>query len=41
MWNYPDPIEGDDIVQVQDYVSFYWDKVDTWLENDQEVTQAS
>jgi uncharacterized protein (DUF427 family) len=35
MWNYPEPYE--DCVEVEDYVSFYWDKVDAWYEEDEEV----
>jgi uncharacterized protein (DUF427 family) len=35
MWNYPDPFEG--CVDARDYVAFYWDKVDAWLEEEEEV----
>ena len=29
------PLEG--VVDVRDYVAFYWDKVDAWFEEDEEV----
>ena len=35
MWNYADPLE--DCVDVRDYVAFYWNKVDAWFEEDEEV----
>ena len=35
MWNYPEPFEG--CVQTEIYISFYWNKVDAWYEEDEEV----
>ena len=35
LWNYPEPLEG--CVDVRDYVAFYWNKVDAWFEEDEEV----
>ena len=35
MWNYPEPFV--DCVEVTDLVAFYWDKVDGWYEEDEEV----
>lgn len=35
MWNYPEPYN--DCVEVQEYVAFYWNKVDAWYEEDEEV----
>ncbi len=35
IWNYPVPLEG--AVDVIDYVAFYWDRVDAWFEEDEEV----
>jgi uncharacterized protein (DUF427 family) len=35
MWNYSEPLEG--CVDVSAYVAFYWNKVDTWLEEEDEV----
>ena len=35
MWAYPDPLEG--CVDVRDYVAFYWNKLDRWYEEDEEV----
>ncbi len=35
MWNYPEPYEG--CVETEDYVAFYWNKVDAWYEEDEEV----
>ena len=37
LWNYPVPIEGEGVVDVRDYVAFYWDKMDSWFEEDEEV----
>lgn len=34
-WNYPSPLEG--AGDVRDYVAFYWDKMDAWFEEDEEV----
>jgi uncharacterized protein (DUF427 family) len=35
MWNYPEPFV--DCVEVTDLVAFYWDRVDAWYEEDEEV----
>lgn len=35
MWNYPEPFV--DCVEVTELVAFYWDKVDAWFEEDEEV----
>jgi uncharacterized protein (DUF427 family) len=35
VWAYPDPIPG--APDIADYVAFYWDLVDTWYEEDEEV----
>ena len=35
VWNYPVPLE--DCVDLGDYVAFYWDKMDAWFEEDEEV----
>ena len=35
VWSYPDPLEG--AVDIRDYVAFYWDKMDGWFEEDEEV----
>lgn len=34
-WSYEDPYPQ--IAQIKDYVSFYWDKVDHWYEEDEEI----
>jgi uncharacterized protein (DUF427 family) len=34
-WYYPDPIAG--APPIKDLVAFYWDRVDHWLEEDEEV----
>ena len=34
-WYYPDPLDG--APPITDLIAFYWDKVDTWLEEDEEV----
>lgn len=35
VWSYPSPIEG--APDLSGYVAFYWDKVDNWFEEDEEV----
>ena len=35
MWAYPDPLP--DCVDARDYVAFYWNKMDSWFEEDEEV----
>ena len=35
MWNYPEPFV--DCVEVTDMVAFYWDAVEAWFEEDEEV----
>ena len=35
VWNYAAPLEG--AVDVRDYVAFYWNKMDAWYEEDEEV----
>ena len=35
MWNYGDPYE--DCGDVREYVAFYWNKVDSWFEEDTQV----
>ena len=35
VWCYPEPLDGS--VDVRDYVAFYWNKMDGWYEEDEEV----
>jgi uncharacterized protein (DUF427 family) len=35
VWGYPDPL--DDAPPLADYVAFYWGKLDTWYEEDEEA----
>jgi uncharacterized protein (DUF427 family) len=35
VWSYPKPIEGRD--DIAGYMAFYWDRVDAWFEEDDEV----
>ncbi|MDH3240336.1 MAG: DUF427 domain-containing protein [Alphaproteobacteria bacterium] len=35
MWSYEDPYP--EIGAIKDYVAFYWDRVDQWLEEDEEI----
>jgi uncharacterized protein (DUF427 family) len=35
MWGYPDPY--DEVAAIQDFVAFYWDRVDHWYEEDEEI----
>lgn len=35
VWGYPEPF--DEVAGIQDYVAFYWNRVDSWWEEDEEV----
>ena len=35
MWGYPDPFE--EVAALADFVAFYWDRVDGWYEEDEEI----
>ena len=35
MWSYPDPFE--EVAAIGDFVAFYWDRVDGWYEEDEEI----
>ncbi len=35
VWGYPDPY--DEVPELQDFVAFYWDRVDGWYEEDEEI----
>jgi uncharacterized protein (DUF427 family) len=35
VWGYPDPY--DEVTQMTDFVAFYWDRVDAWYEEDEEI----
>lgn len=35
LWTYPEPL--DDALDLSDYVSFYWNRVDSWFEEDEQV----
>jgi uncharacterized protein (DUF427 family) len=35
VWAYPNPIQG--VEALADYVAFYWEKMDAWYEEDEEV----
>ncbi|AYJ51195.1 DUF427 domain-containing protein [Rhodococcus sp. P1Y] len=35
LWTYPDAL--DDALDLSEYVSFYWDRVDAWFEEDEQV----
>jgi uncharacterized protein (DUF427 family) len=34
-WYYPEPFES--VVAIRDMVAFYWDRIDTWMEEDEEI----
>ena len=34
-WYYPEPLDG--APPIRDLIAFYWDKVDSWMEEDEEV----
>jgi uncharacterized protein (DUF427 family) len=35
VWGYPDPY--DEVAAIQDFVALYWDRVDHWYEEDEEI----
>lgn len=35
VWTYPEPLE--DSLDLSEYASFYWDRVDAWFEEDEQV----
>ena len=35
VWGYPDPFE--EVAVIKDFVAFYWDRVDAWYEEDEEI----
>jgi uncharacterized protein (DUF427 family) len=35
IWAYPEPF--DEVAVIRDYVAFYWDRVDSWWEEDDEI----
>ncbi len=35
VWGYPEPI--DEVAAIGDFVAFYWDRVDHWYEEDEEI----
>jgi uncharacterized protein (DUF427 family) len=35
VWGYPDPF--DEVAAIGDFVAFYWDRVDHWYEEDEEI----
>jgi uncharacterized protein (DUF427 family) len=35
VWGYPDPY--DEVTAIRDFLAFYWDRVDHWYEEDEEV----
>ena len=35
VWGYPDPF--DEVAAIKDSVAFYWDRVDAWYEEDEEI----
>ena len=35
VWGYPDPY--DEVAAIRDFVAFYWDRVDHWYEEDEEI----
>jgi uncharacterized protein (DUF427 family) len=35
LWGYPDPF--DEVAAINDFVAFYWDRVDAWYEEDEEI----
>jgi uncharacterized protein (DUF427 family) len=35
IWGYPEPY--DEVPQLKDFVAFYWDRVDHWYEEDEEI----
>ncbi|MGU3436636.1 DUF427 domain-containing protein [Actinomycetes bacterium M1A6_2h] len=39
LWSYPN--RYDDALDLSDYVSFYWDRVDEWFEDEVSITEPS
>ena len=39
LWNYPN--HYDDALDLSEYVSFYWDRVDQWFEDEQPIPEPS
>lgn len=37
VWNYPEPVEG--CPDIADYVAFYWNRVDAWYEEEEQIFQ--
>ena len=35
VWGYPEPLE--EVAAIADFVAFYWDRVDAWYEEDEEI----
>jgi uncharacterized protein (DUF427 family) len=35
VWGYPQPF--DEVAAIKDYIAFYWDRVDAWFEEDDEI----
>ena len=35
VWGYPEPF--DEVAAIKDYVAFYWNRVDSWCEEDEEI----
>jgi uncharacterized protein (DUF427 family) len=35
VWGYPDPF--DEVAAIKNFVAFYWDRVDAWYEEDEEI----
>jgi uncharacterized protein (DUF427 family) len=35
VWGYPDPF--DEVATIKDFLAFYWDRVDAWYEEDEEI----
>ena len=35
VWGYPDPY--DEVPELKDFVAFYWDRIDGWYEEDEEI----
>ena len=35
VWGYPDPFE--EVSEISDFLAFYWDRVDHWYEEDEEI----
>ena len=35
VWNYPQPVDG--ARELAEYIAFYWDRMDAWFEEDEEI----